>query len=101
MIKSHPVLFFTKHRHVIQILRSYTRAVGRFSDVVWYDLSVTFRMGWLLLVIKMHLVHFNSTVRMARGRVVQRTHFKPPGTEERGVQFPVRAFSGKGRMNAP
>ena len=34
-------LFVTKHRHVLEMLRSYTR-VARFQDVVWYDLSVTF-----------------------------------------------------------
>ena len=31
-------LFATKHWHVLQILSSYTRAMGRFSDVAWYDL---------------------------------------------------------------
>ena len=46
-LKSYLVLFVTKHRHVLQMLSSDTRATGRFVDVVWYDLSVTFTMGRL------------------------------------------------------
>ena len=45
MVKSYPVLFVTKHWHVLQILSSYTRAMGRFSDVIWYDLSVAKAWG--------------------------------------------------------
>ena len=47
MLKSYLVVFVTKHRRVLQILSSYTRAVSRFFDVMWYDLSVTFTMGRL------------------------------------------------------
>ena len=39
-------------RHIIsgmlQILSLYTKAMGRFSEVVWYDLIITDRMGRLL-----------------------------------------------------
>ena len=41
------VLFVAKHRSGLQMLSSYTRAMGRFVDIVWYDLSVTFAMGRL------------------------------------------------------
>ena len=51
------MLFVTKHCHVLQILISYTRAMGRFSDVVWHDLSVTFRMG------RLHSYSCNTIVR--------------------------------------
>ena len=27
------------------MLSSYTKTMGRFADVIWYDLSVTFAMG--------------------------------------------------------
>ena len=46
-LKSYLVLFATKYRLVLQILSSYTRVAGRFFDVVWCDLSVTFTMGRL------------------------------------------------------
>ena len=38
-------LFVAKHRYVIQMLISDTRAMGRVLDVVWYDLRVTFATG--------------------------------------------------------
>ena len=44
-LNSYLVLFVTKHRHVLQMLSSGTRAMGRFLDVVWGDLSVTFTMA--------------------------------------------------------
>ena len=48
MVKSYPVRFVTKHWHVLQISSSYTSAMSSFSDVVWYDLTITDRMGMLL-----------------------------------------------------
>ena len=43
-LKSHQVLSVGGHCHVIQVLRSKTRVMGRFSDVVLCDLGVTSRM---------------------------------------------------------
>ena len=34
MVKSYPVLFVTQHWNVLEILSSYTKAMGRFADVV-------------------------------------------------------------------
>ena len=34
------MLFPTLNEHFFRILDSYTRAMGRFWDVVWYDFSV-------------------------------------------------------------
>ena len=46
-LKSYLVLFVTKHRRVLHMLSSDTRAMGRFLDVVRYDLIITDRMGRL------------------------------------------------------
>ena len=48
MIKSHLVIFAARYRGIFQILISYNRAMGRFSDVVWWDLFITDRKGMLL-----------------------------------------------------
>ena len=40
-LNSYLVLFDTQHWNVFQMLSSDTRAMGRFLDVVWYELSVT------------------------------------------------------------
>ena len=39
-LKSYLVLFVTKHMHVLQMFTPHTRAMGRFFDLIWYDLSV-------------------------------------------------------------
>ena len=52
MVKAHPALFATKHWHVLQILSQYNRAVGHFSDVVRYDLTITDRMSRLHSYVK-------------------------------------------------
>ena len=44
-LKSYLGLFVAKHRHVRQILSPHNRTMGRFVDVVWCDLSVTFAMS--------------------------------------------------------
>ena len=43
-LKSQLSLLSKKHRHVLQILSSYTRVTGRFADVSHCDLSSMFRM---------------------------------------------------------
>ena len=56
------MLFVTQHWVAFQMFTLYTRVMGRFTDVVWYDLNRMPRMGVggiLMLVARINLDRFD------------------------------------------
>ena len=70
MVKSRPTICAAKHWNGLQILSSYNRAMGRFSDVVCCDLANTDIMGMLLSYV---------IIYARRGRLIPHVNQGVPG----------------------
>ena len=77
-LNSYLVLFVTKHMHVLQMLISDTRAMGRVLDVVWCNLSVTFTTGLA------HIYFYKQKIRTLRLRDTNLAYIRL-----RGSKFPT------------
>ena len=70
-LNSQLVLFVAKHMHVLQMFPPHTRAVGRFLDVVWVDLGITFA------VVRLNTYVYTPTMLWILGYPIEKSYAVP------------------------